>query len=399
MRSLHPVLKHGGLFTDWTMLPRDMFASRLARVQSAISEAGDDAWLVYGDAQRYGDVAWLSHYVPRLRSALLLVPRSGDPVILANVGSRDIPASKILTCFEDMQPYTRLPGEAVRLVRERGFDQAKIGHAGLSMSMPIAEWETITGDLPGVTWAKRDANFAALRVVKDAAEDTALRRSADAVTLGLREAQTALRPGKTVREATARIDRAVRYAGAEDVRIMIATGDHVGKALAPPDECSLAEGDTVLLFIGAEVQRYWAEAGRTLVLGTPDEATSALAQRASDALAAMTKAATGGAAAPAVAQAARSVLGDALSAVAAGYGLGHGIGLDNEEGPEISADSNDSIPADGALALHVTLHDGAQGALAATTVLLRNGSSSTLIDPNVIPVLTSTLQPEKAIQR
>lgn len=396
MRSLHPVLKHGGLFTDWEMLPRDMFAARLTRVQAAIGAAGDDAWLIYGDAQRYGDVAWLSHYVPRLRSVLLLVPRTGEPTILANVGSRDIPASKILSWFDDMRPFTRLPGEAVKLMRERGFDKAKVGHAGVTMSMPIAEWDAIAAELPDITWAKRDANIAALRVTKDAAEDTALRRAADGVALGLREAETALRPGKTVRQATALIDRAIRFAGAEDVRIMVATGDRAGKALAPPDETVLAQGDTVLLFIGAEIQRYWAEGARTLVLGTPDADGAALAKCAGDALTAMIEAVKAAAPASAVAQAARTALGDTLFAVAAGYGFGHGIGLDAHEGPDIGVDSSDTVPANGALALHVTLHDGAHGAIAGTTVLLRDGNRSSLIDPAQFPVLTSTHQHIKA---
>jgi Xaa-Pro aminopeptidase len=396
MRSLHPVLKHGGLFTDWEMLPRDMFAARLARVQAAIAAAGDDAWLVYGDAQRYGDVAWLSHYVPRLRSVLLLVPRTGEPTILANVGSRDVPASKILTWFEDMKPFTRLPLEIVKLMRERGFGDAKIGHAGITMSMPIAEWDAIAADLPGITWFKRDDAMAHLRTTKDAAEDTALSRAADAVALGLREAETALRPGQTVRQATALIDRAIRFAGAEDVRIMIASGERAGKALAPPDETVLAEGDTVLLFIGAEIQRYWSEGARTLVLGEADAACTALAQRAARALAAMIEAVAAGAPASAVAAAARVPLGDALFAVAQGYGLGHGIGLDAHERPDVAADSFDVVPANGALALHVTLHEGGHGAIAGTTVLLRDGTRSTLIDLAAFPALTSTHQHAKA---
>lgn len=396
MRSLHPVLKHGGLFTDWEMLPREMFAARLVRVQAAIAAAGDDAWLVYGDAQRYGDVAWLSHYVPRLRSVLLLVPRMGEPTILANVGSRDIPASKILTWFDDMRPFTRLPGEIVKLLRERGFENATIGHAGMTMSMPIAEWDAIATDLSGVTWAKRDAAFAELRVTKDVAEDVALRRSADAVALGLREAETAFRPGRTVRQATALVDRAIRFAGAEDVRIMLATGDRAGKALAPPDERVLAEGDAVLLFVGAEVQRYWSEAARTLVLGAPDAATTALAGRAAAALAAMAAAVAAGAPARGIAEAAHAALGETLFATAAGYGVGHGIGLDAHEGPDISLESSDAIPANGALALHVTVQDGAHGAIAGTTVLLRDGKRTTLVDPATFPTLTSTHQHTKA---
>ncbi len=379
MQTLHPVLKHGGLFSDWEMLPRELFAERLARLQAAIAAAGDDAWLIYGDAQRYGDIAWISHFVPRLRSVVVLVPRAGQPCLLASIGSRDVPASKILTWFDELRPYTRLPGEVINVIRERGLDRATVGVVGTRASLPVAEWTIIADGLPGVTWIERDAPYATLRATKDAAEDAGMRRAADAVALGLGEAARAFRPGITVREATSPVDRAVRYAAAEDVRILVATGADAGHALAPSNLRMLAPGDVVQLFIGAEVQRYWAEGACTLALGDMDAATFDLKRLAERALAAMIAAVTGGARAADVAAAAEHVLGPRLSAGAAAYGFGHGIGLDADERPSIRRDSADTIPADGALALHVVLHDGGTGAIAGTTLLVRDGRASDLL--------------------
>jgi Xaa-Pro aminopeptidase len=378
VQTLHPVLKHGGLFSDWDLLPRPMFADRYARLQAAIAAAGDDAWLIYGDAQRYGDVAYVSHFVPRLRSVLVLVPKTGKPDLLASIGSRDIPASKILTWFEEMRPYTRLPGEAVKLVNDRGLGTGRIGLVGTRASLPIAEWDAIAAELPSVVWTERDAQYAALRRTKDPAEDGALRRAADAVAVAMREAEQALRPGRTVREATAQIDRVLRFAAAEDIRILIASGAGAGIGLRPPDERLLAEGDTVLLHIQLEVQRYWSQASRTFVLGEASDAQRALTERANAALAAMQAALRGGARAATVAAAAKTVLGDGLFAVAQDYGLGSGIGLDAHEPPTIALDSTETIPDDGALSLHVVLHAGGNGAVAGNTILVRNGAATPL---------------------
>jgi len=378
VQTLHPVLKHGGLFSDWELLPRAMFEDRYARIQHAVAAAGDDAWLIYGDAQRYGDVAYVSHFVPRLRSVVVLVPKSGKPDILCSIGSRDIPASKILTWFEDMRPYTRLPGEAVKLLNDRGLTGARMGLVGTRSSLPIAEWQAIAAELPGVVWTARDAEYAALRRTKDPAEDDALRRSADAVAAAMREAEQALRPGRTVREATAEIDRALRFAAAEDIRILVASGAGAGLQLRPPDERMLNAGDTVLLYLQVEVQRYWSQAARTFVLGPPVEAQRALTARAESALAAMQAAVRGGARAADVAAAAKAALGDELFAVAESYGLGAGIGLDAVEPPAIALDSTATIPDDGALSLHVAVHAGGYGAIAGKTLLVRNGCVTTL---------------------
>ncbi|MGA2395855.1 MAG: M24 family metallopeptidase [Candidatus Lustribacter sp.] len=378
MQTVHPVLKHGGLFSDWDLLPRPMFEDRYARIQAAIAAAGDDAWLIYGDAQRYGDVAYVSHFVPRLRSVLVLVPKSGKPDLLASIGSRDIPASKILTWFEEMRPYTRLPGEAVKLINDRGLTAARIGLIGTRASLPIAEWNAIAAGVPGVTWIERDAEYAALRATKDAAEDVALRRAADAVAAAMHEAEHALAAGRTVREATAQIDRAMRFAAAEDIRIMVAAGSAAGVALRPPDERILREGDTVLLYLQCEVQRYWSQASRTFVLGRASDAQAALTGHAEAALAAMIAHVRGGAPVAAVAGAAKAALGDELFAVAQEYGLGSGIGLDAHEPPKIALDSPETIPADGALSLHVVLHEDGDGAIAGCTVLVRNGVATRL---------------------
>ena len=376
MQTLHTVLKHGGLFSDWDLLPRPMFEDRYARVQAAIAAAGDDAWLIYGDAQRYGDVDYVSHFVPRLRSVLVLVPKTGKPDILCSIGSRDVPASKILTWFEEMRPYTRLPGEAVKLVNDRSLGAARIGLVGTRVSLPIAEWNAIAAELPNVIWIDRDAEFAALRSTKDAAEDVALRRSADAVAAALREAGKALRPGRTVRAATAEIDRALRFAAAEDIRILIENG--AGNGLRPPDETLLTAGATVLLHVQAEIQRYWAQASKTFVLGTASDAQRALIERAEGALAAMQSAVRGGAKASAVAAAAKQALGDELFAAAQTYGLGSGIGLDSHEPPLIAIDSTETIPDNGAVSLHVVLHAGGYGAVAGNTILIRNGAAAPL---------------------
>jgi Xaa-Pro aminopeptidase len=378
VQTLHPVLKHGGLFSDWDLLPQSMFADRYARVQAAIAASGDDAWLIYGDAQRYGDIAYVSHFVPRLRSVLVLVPKTGKPDLLASIGSRDIPASKILTWFEEMRPYTRLPGEAVKLVNDRNLSAARIGLVGTRVSLPIAEWDAIAAELPDVVWAERDAQYAAVRRTKDVAEDGALRRSANAVAAAMREAEQALRPGRTVREATAQIDRVLRFAAAEDIRILIASGAGAGVGLRPPDERRLNPGDTVLLHIQLEVQRYWSQASRTFVLGPVSDAQRALTERADAALAAMESAVKGGARVATVAAAAQTVLGDELFAIARSYGLGSGIGLDAHEPPTIALDSAETIPADGALSLHVVLHGGGLGAVAGKTILVRNGALAPL---------------------
>ena len=120
MRTMHPVLKRGGLFWDQKLLPPACYAERFARIRSLIAESGDDAWLLYGDVERYGHAAYFSNFLPRTRSALALVPRSGAPAILVSVGQRDIPAAKTLTWIDDLRPFSNIARQACAPDQRKG---------------------------------------------------------------------------------------------------------------------------------------------------------------------------------------------------------------------------------------------------------------------------------------
>lgn len=374
MRSMHPVLKRGGLFWDHALLPAKNYEARFRRLQGAITEAGDDAWLLYGDVERYGAVAWFSNFLPRTRSALAVVPREGAPTLLLAVGLRDVPAAKTLTWVEDVRPFTRLPGALADLLAEKGLSRARLGLAGVEELLPIKSWNEIAGLLPEVKFVPRSDDVAAMRARKDDREIAAVRNAAAIVAAALAEGQAAVRAGRTMREVTAVIDRACRVRAAEDVRLMVASGEQAGQSLRPADDRKLARGDAVLVHLAVEAQRYWAEGARTFVVGAPDAAVSALHARAEQVLIAMRAAIKPGARGGDVAQAARVALGDeAIVASAAGYGLGAGVGLETEETPRIALDSADDIADRSAIALRVIAHSNGRGVALAETIVARDG--------------------------
>jgi Xaa-Pro dipeptidase len=380
MRTLHPVLKRGMMIWDRAGLPPAVFQERLRRVQAAIAAADHDAWLVYGDAQEYGNVAYLTHYLPRVRGALTLVPRDGAPMLLVAFSSRDVPEAKTLTWVDDVRPFTRLPPEVVRLVRDEGLDRARLGLVGIEELLSVGEWDAIERELPSVVWEPAGDALARLRASKEAPEVAMLRQAAANVRAALDVAAEALRPGVAERVALAQVDRALRYGGAEDTRLLVASGPRASSGLRPPDDRVLAAGDVVLLHAAASHQRYWAEGGRTIVLGAPDAEARALLETAQAAVGALAAAARPGAPCGAVADAALAHLRDpAQAARALDYGLGHGIGLDVEEPPSLRPGDATPLPADAVLALHVVLHGAAgRGALVGETVLVSAAGTESL---------------------
>ena len=380
MQTLHTVLKRGLLTWDRGPLSESLFRERLARVQETIAALGHDAWLVYGDALRYGDVAYISHFVPRTRGALVLVPRVGEPALLVSVGPRDIPAAKTLTWIEDVRPFVRLPREVIRLLAERGLARGRIGIVGVDASLSLGEWEEIRAGVPDMRWEPADEAFAPFRARKEPAERAVMRAAGRIVHAGLERARDRLCPGISERELTALVDRELRYAGAEDTRFLVASGERAGLGLRPPDDRHLARGDLVLHHVAVEYQRYWAEAGQTYSLGRARTEAETLAKAARDAVAAMATGARPGVTVGTLAEHALPVLraiGGGESARA--YGLGHGIGLDLEEPPCVRPGEEAGVVDESTLALHVVVATGrGPGALAGQTILVGGGGAEPL---------------------
>src|SRR5579862_7556974 len=178
MRTMHPVLKRGALFWDRDLLPAACFAARFARIQSLVAQQGDDAWLLHGDVERYGHVAYFSNFLPRTRSAVALVGARGDPTILVAVGPRDIPAAKTLTWIEDVRTLGHPGRQMCALIEEKGFAKSRIGLVGIEESLPLSEWNAITAGLPQAQWHSRTAAAMGLRQAKDRFEQAALRQAA-----------------------------------------------------------------------------------------------------------------------------------------------------------------------------------------------------------------------------
>ena len=276
MRTMHPVLKRGCLFWDRELLPPACYAERFARIKALIAESGDDAWLIYGDVESYGHIAYFSNFLPRTRSALALVPREGDPAILLSVGQRDIPAAKTLTWIDDVRPFSKLGTQACALVKDKGLQHGRFGLVGVEEQLSLSDWTDIAAALPHAQWQTRTEFVSRLRQSKDTWELNALRRSASAVKVALDCLADIARAGMTTHQLAAAADRVLRRHAAEDVRILVAAGAR--SSLRPPDDQVLQAGSTTIVYVAGEVQRYWAEGARTFTLGPGSPELRALAK-------------------------------------------------------------------------------------------------------------------------
>jgi Xaa-Pro aminopeptidase len=323
----HSVLKRGCSTWDPQQVPQAEFQARLDAVRQEMGRQNLDALVIYGDNYSFADLCYLTNYFPKVRGGIAVVPRDGAISLLLNIGSRDVPFAKTLTWVEDVRASNQVGGDGAKLLKEKGFEKAKIGLVDYGQGFPLPQLEEMKSSLPQVSWQDCHSMIQPQRLVKTAQELGAMREAGGVLKEVCDGARDFIRPGRKEYEIIAEIDRFARDKGAEDIRIL--AGE---KRLNPPSFKQAANlADHWVVYLAVQHERYWVEAGRTFILNN-DTKTKNTYARAQEIVAAMAKQLKPKGTVAAIDETARRELGE-FYATASVYGLANGIGLNQWEAP------------------------------------------------------------------
>jgi Xaa-Pro aminopeptidase len=332
MQTLQPTLRLGRDVWDRAAMPAEEFHDRASRLREAMREADLDALLLYGSGLNgCGHPTYLSNYIVKLPfSALVVLPREGEPALMFEGAARGRSAAQTTTWIEDVRPCWAMADTCLEVLTERRLLSARIGLAGLPELMPHADWATLAAVLDRATLVDAEGLVSRQRAIKSHREREQVRRATQIVTRAL-----AAPPSVDEALLAAHLIREARMQGAEDIRVMIGRPKDGGAVFRPPEDTAIADGDPVNVMLAASWERYWSEEIRSytarngrLELVWNDEMSArfraivasvqpglSIGDWAGATLAAMT---------PAEQQALVSV------------GLGHGIGITPVETPHLS---------------------------------------------------------------
>lgn len=379
----HSVLKRGCSTWDPRQTPAEVFHSRLKALRERMTQRGLDALVIYGDNFSFADLCYLTNYFPKVRGGIALIPREGALSVLLNIGSRDVPFAKTLTWVEDVRASNQVGTDGAKLLKEKGFENAKVGLMDSGRGFPLPQLEEMKAAVPQVRWEDCDAMLQPLRLIKGAEELAAMREAGRVLREICDEAAGVVRRGRKEFEIVADIDRLARDKGAEDIRIL--AGE---KRLNPPSFKQAATlGDHWAVYLAVQHERYWAEAGRTFILSQDSKAAEAY-RRAQEIVAAMAAQLQSGGAVAAIDEAARGQVGE-FYAHASMYGLANGIGLNQWEAPFLNENDAREVGATSigpatfnegmTLALRVALQDSGKMILYGDSFEVMSGGAKSLL--------------------
>jgi Xaa-Pro aminopeptidase len=350
MRTVHPSIIIGSYVWDQDRLPRDEFQIRMAGLHGVMDDNGWKAMLIYGDAAEHTELAYFTNFIPRLRWGMGLIPREGEPRVLASMSPRDVPAMKLMTWIPDLlSGWNWEAGFDPWLARLTADEPIDIGSVRFDLMRPplMRSLEKSLGNRFRLNAA--DAAVAACRAPR-ARELSTIRQASKVVETAAAVFVQAWRDGTDVEAAALAGERSARLQAAQDVRTLIRFDG--GHTLAPFRGTFDRKSDPLVGYIAAKHMGYWADMFVSAA-GAPSE----LQPRVEAAVEAMLQVAGPGVLAAELHAKAVEQLGSFALHPVLGGSVGHRIGLSSDEGGALRADSSHALEPGEVYTLRVGTHD------------------------------------------
>lgn len=309
-------------------------ATRLAALRDRMQQTGTDL-VALGPGSH---MQWLLGFHPHAdeRPCLLLVSPEAEAFLMPALnaeGSRERTDIAFHAWSDDDGPRAALVSalEAV--------GAAKAGSVVLDETMRADFALLLLGALPGAKHAFTGETVGALRTRKSEGEYAALKASAAVADRAMQKAFAAIRAGISETELATVIREHFSAEGAAPLFTIVGSGPNGAFPHHQTGGRKLADGDAIVIDIGASKDGFPSDITRMAAVGRPPEGYEDVHAVVERAVEAALSAARPGVRAREIDAAARGVIAEA------GYGehfvhrTGHGLGIDGHEPPYITATS------------------------------------------------------------
>ena len=211
----------------------------------------------------------------------------------------------------------------------------------------VQRFQALEKRFEAVQWTPVDGLLSQQVAVKDDDEIERIVRAQRVTEAVLEEIVERIEPGRTERDVAADIVHAHLQRGAEKMSFdpIVASGPNAALPHARPTDRVLQHGDLVVLDMGGFVDGYASDMTRTVSVGEPGERQRQVHEAVRRAQKAALQEARAGLTGAELDGVARSVLEEEGLASYFTHSLGHGLGLEIHEGPRVSRQSDEALPA------------------------------------------------------
>jgi Xaa-Pro aminopeptidase len=256
--------------------PISEYEGRLERVRQSMERSNLDALLIFGNAADYGDLVYVSNFIPFGRAAIVVArDESFSPVLVTDAILHGEPINSYawMTWFREFVPVLRDPVEFANELKSRFAKQRakRIGLVGAD-NFPAPIWDELRKNF-NAEWVDFGFEFLKIKSVRSDLE-VALQREVGRITAAAMQAAIeAISPGKTESEIAAAAYKTMFDEGAHDrsFQTIVNSGPRGGLKHSYPTNRKIVRGDLIYLDMGAMKFGYQCDMSRSVVVGGANE--------------------------------------------------------------------------------------------------------------------------------
>ena len=282
--SVHPTLAGGfagpdaleGLPSE-PAFSRQEYQRRVGRVRAEMEASGVDVLLVFSPP----NVFYLSGFqsFSMYNSECVILPLQGDPLLV--VHPPEVGGALLHSWLEGVHGYAEgreREAYIAELLTDSGFAGSRIGVETASRALPVQFHDGLKASLPGAKFVDGSDLVPSVKAIKSEEEIEHLRRSGAMTTAGMAAAIDAIEAGAADNDVAAAY-RALVEAGSEYMCTdpIVTSGRRSSILHSTHKRVPIQSGDTLLLEMGACVQRYSAPIMRAASVGEPADEVRAVA--------------------------------------------------------------------------------------------------------------------------
>ena len=245
-------------------------------MRQSMERSNLDALLIFGNAADYGDLVYVSNFLPFGRAAIVVSRKKDTPPVIvtdAILHGEPINSYAWMTWFHDFIPVEKDPAEfAASSQGSFCFPRSeKIGLVGAD-NLPAPIWDELRMNF-NVEWVDFGFEFLKIKSVRSDLE-IALQREVGRITAAAMQAAIeAISPGKTESEIAATAYKAMFEGGAHDrsFQTIVNSGPRGGLKHSYPTNRKIMKGDLIYLDMGAMKFGYQCDMSRSVVVGGANE--------------------------------------------------------------------------------------------------------------------------------
>jgi len=269
---------------DKSVLKKGDYLQRIKAMQEQCRTKGLDAVFIFANEMEPANVRYFTKYRPVFETTAVVIPRSGDSVLLIGPETETLARDhsvleniKMLLAFRETSDpdYPDIELDNFMDIFTEMNDGEGVSFLGLigTNLMTVQVYEGIKEALPDARLSKEDDLLRNLRMVKSEKEISILRAAAMIAGKGFEYAIGTIKPGMTEIEAAAECMYGAYKNGAEGLgfQIWCVSGKATNQAIGIPTRRVINKGEVLQVSMGVQVEGYVSSFGRAIVYGKMDD--------------------------------------------------------------------------------------------------------------------------------